>query len=138
MHRCEDACEEHALFFVGLMNPRVLTDRCTLCADCVPVCPTAAITVRDTEKIPINGPERTHEISSIVIKTLPENLEAVKASLAKAGLCDIHFSDDLGRIIITVEGDGNEDETMKLKAIQKLPQVVSADFSYTYADEDPE
>lgn len=47
--RCEDVCEEHALFFVGLMNPRVLTDRCTLCGDCVPVCPTAAITVRDTE-----------------------------------------------------------------------------------------
>jgi ferredoxin len=48
---CQDACSEHALFFVGMMNPRVLTDRCTLCADCVPVCPTAAIIVR-TEKIP--------------------------------------------------------------------------------------
>ncbi|MEN8006104.1 MAG: 4Fe-4S dicluster domain-containing protein [Candidatus Krumholzibacteriota bacterium] len=44
--RCEDACAEHALFFVGMMNPRVLTDRCTLCADCVAVCPTAAIIVR--------------------------------------------------------------------------------------------
>lgn len=77
-------------------------------------------------------------ISSIVVKTLPENLEALKASLAKSGLCDVHFSDELGRIIVTVEGDGNEDETKKLKAIQKLPQVVSADFSYTYADEDPD
>jgi ferredoxin len=47
--RCEDVCEENALFFVGLMNPRVLADRCTLCGDCVPVCPTAAITVRDIE-----------------------------------------------------------------------------------------
>jgi nitrate reductase NapD len=77
-------------------------------------------------------------ISSIVIKTLPENLAAVKVCLAESGLCDVHFSDELGRIIVTVEGDGNEDETMKLKAIQKLPQIVSADFSYTYADEDPE
>ena len=34
--------------FVGLMNPRVLLDRCTLCADCVAVCPTSAIVVRDT------------------------------------------------------------------------------------------
>jgi nitrate reductase NapD len=77
-------------------------------------------------------------ISSIVIKTLPENLETLKTCLAESGLCDVHFSDELGRIIVTVEGDDNEDETKKLKAIQKLPQVVSADFSYTYADEDPD
>jgi nitrate reductase NapD len=77
-------------------------------------------------------------ISSIVVKTRPENLEALKVSLAESGLCDVHFSDELGRIIITVEGDDNADETKKLKAVQQLPHVVSADFSYTYADEDPE
>jgi len=75
-------------------------------------------------------------ISSIVVKTLPEHLEAVKASLIDSGLCDIHFSDELGRIVITVEGDDNADETMKLKEIQKLPHVASADFSYTYTDGD--
>lgn len=47
--RCEDVCGENALFFVGLMNPRVLTDRCTLCADCVGACPTSAIIVRSRE-----------------------------------------------------------------------------------------
>ena len=76
-------------------------------------------------------------ISSIVVKTLPEHLEAVKASLIDSGLCDIHFSDELGRIVITVEGDDNADETKKLKEIQQLPHVASADFSYTYSDEDP-
>ena len=75
-------------------------------------------------------------ISSIVVKTLPEHLEAVKTSLTESGLCDIHFSDELGRIIVTVEGDSNEDETVKLKKIQKLPNVVSADFSYTFTDGD--
>ena len=77
-------------------------------------------------------------ISSIVVKTRPEHLETLKASLAASRLCDIHFSDDKGRIIITVEGSGNADETKKLKEIQQLPHVVSADFSYTYADEDPD
>ena len=75
-------------------------------------------------------------ISSIVVKTRPENLDAVKASLTASGLCDLHFSDELGRIIVTVEGDDNEDETGKLKKIRKLPNIASADFSYTYTDED--
>lgn len=44
--RCEEACPEDALYFVGMMNPRVLLHRCTLCADCVPVCPENAILVR--------------------------------------------------------------------------------------------
>ncbi|MBD3869567.1 MAG: chaperone NapD [Acidobacteria bacterium] len=74
-------------------------------------------------------------ISSIVVKARPENLDAVKVSLTASGLCEIHFSDDLGRIIVTVEGDDNEDETGKLKKIQKLPNIVSADFSYTYTDD---
>jgi ferredoxin len=43
---CKEACGEHALFFVGLMNPRILTERCTRCGDCVPVCPTDAIAMR--------------------------------------------------------------------------------------------
>ena len=77
-------------------------------------------------------------ISSIVVKTLPEHLEAVKSGLEKSGLCDLHFSDELGRIIITVEGDENADETAKLKEIQQLPHVASADFSYTYTDDEKE
>ena len=75
-------------------------------------------------------------ISSVVVKTLPENLATVRSSLLASGLCDIHFSDELGRIVITLEGDDNTDETAKLKEIQKLPHVVSADFSYTYTDEE--
>jgi nitrate reductase NapD len=77
-------------------------------------------------------------ISSIVVKTLPEHLEAVKTSLIDSGLCEIHFSDELGRIVITVEGDDNADETEKLKEIQQLPHVASADFSYSYTDGDPD
>jgi|GEM_PF-2677478 len=45
--RCREACGENAIYFAGMMNPRVLAHRCTLCGDCVPVCPQDAITVRD-------------------------------------------------------------------------------------------
>ena len=75
-------------------------------------------------------------ISSIVVKTLPENLEAVQDCLVASGLCEIHFTDDKGRIVATVEGDSDADESAKLKEIMKLPNIVSADFAYTYVDPD--
>ncbi len=68
-------------------------------------------------------------ISSAVIKTLPENLEAVKDALRASGLCEVHFSDDSGRIVITIEGDGDVDESAKLKKIADLPAVATADFA---------
>ena len=74
-------------------------------------------------------------ISSAVIKTLPENLESVKASLLDSGLCEIHFEDELGRIVISIEGDDDADESTKLKKIADLPAVMSADFAYTFRDE---
>lgn len=75
-------------------------------------------------------------ISSAVIKTRPEHIEAVKTALAASGLCEIHFSDDLGRIVVSIEGDDNADESAKLKKIAALPNIATADFAYTYRDDD--
>jgi len=75
-------------------------------------------------------------ISSAVVKTLPENLEAVKAALMASGLCEVHFSDDLGRIVISIEGDDDADESTKLKKITDLPSIASANFAYTYRDDE--
>ena len=74
-------------------------------------------------------------ISSIVVTSLPEYLEEVAVSLLESGLCEIHFKDDKGRIVVTVEGDDDGDETKKLKAIAALPHVAGACFSYTYTDD---
>ena len=73
-------------------------------------------------------------ISSAIIKTLPENLEAVKTALVASGLCDIHFEDEQGRIVISIEGDDDDDESSKLKKISNLKNVASASFAYTYRD----
>ncbi|MCP4292081.1 MAG: chaperone NapD [bacterium] len=75
-------------------------------------------------------------ISSVVIKTLPEHLESVKKSLEDSGLCEVHFSDDQGRIVAVIEGDDDADESEKLKKIADLPHIASADFSTTYIDPD--
>lgn len=75
-------------------------------------------------------------ISSAVVKTRPEHLAAVKAALLASGLCEIHFADERGRIVISIEGDDDADESYKLKQIANLPDVASADFAYTYRDDE--
>ena len=75
------------------------------------------------------------KISSIVVRTRPKHLEAVKEALAGVDTCDVHFQDEEGRLVVTVEGDDLKDEAARLKEILALPHVVSADFSYTYSDD---
>ncbi len=75
-------------------------------------------------------------ISSIVVRTRPEHLDDVKLSLKDVETCDVHFSDTEGRMVVTVEGSDDVDETMQLKRIQALPHVISANFAYTYSDDE--
>jgi len=42
---CLEACAEGAIRFQGLRDPQVVNGACTLCGDCVPVCPATAFTV---------------------------------------------------------------------------------------------
>ncbi|WP_457621204.1 chaperone NapD [Persephonella sp.] len=75
-------------------------------------------------------------ISSIVVMTRPEHIQEVLKSLEESGLCDIHFYDEKGRIIVTIEGEDVYEETFKLKAIQDIPHVVSAEMSFAYSEEE--
>lgn len=75
-------------------------------------------------------------ISSIVVRTRPEHLETVKSALTTVETCDIHFTDDKGHLVVTVEGTEGSDETVKLKQILALPHVLSADFSFMYSEEE--
>ena len=73
-------------------------------------------------------------ISSIVVQTLPKYIDEVVESLKSCGVCDYHMHDEKGRIIITIEGDGVQEELKKLKVIEAIPHVISADMHKTYRD----
>ncbi len=74
-------------------------------------------------------------ISSIVVQTLPENVESVIESLKKSGVCEYHLHDPKGKIIVTVEGKDVEEEISKLVAIQILPDIIAADMMMTYQED---
>ncbi len=75
-------------------------------------------------------------ISSIVIKTLPKYLEEVVVNVKKLDICDYHLHDKIGRVIVTIEGKGVSEELKKLKIVQAIPHVISADMQMAYSEDE--
>ena len=75
-------------------------------------------------------------LSSVVVQTKPENLESVINTLQESELCEYHMNDEKGRIIITLEGKGVEEEILKLQQIQKFDNIISAEMVYSYDEEE--
>jgi nitrate reductase NapD len=73
-------------------------------------------------------------ISSVVVKCAPEFLDTVLADLRASEQCEVHLHDELGRIVITLEGDSTEAETEKLQMIQQIPHILSAEVSMVYSE----
>lgn len=78
-------------------------------------------------------------VSSLVVKAAPENLDAALSSLRGSGLCEVFFQDrEKGTIIVTIEGKDVGEEMDKMKAIERLPHVLSAAMVYAYSEKELE
>jgi len=75
-------------------------------------------------------------ISSIVVKTIPKYLEEVVQALKDCEVCDYHLHDELGRIIITIEGEGVSQELEKLRVVEGIPHVITADMQMAYSEDE--
>lgn len=73
-------------------------------------------------------------VSSIVVKCAPKFLEEVLGSLEGSGICEVYAFDENGRIVVILEGESTEEESNKLKQIQVIPHVLSADMVYAYSE----
>lgn len=75
-------------------------------------------------------------VSSVVVKTAPENLDAVLKGLRKSGLCEVYFYDEKGVIIVTIEGHNIGEEMNKMKSILNMPHVLAADLAFSYTEDE--
>jgi nitrate reductase NapD len=80
------------------------------------------------------GQDLPMNVSSLVIKTAPEHVEEVIGMLRTSGLCEVFFHDTTGKIVVTIEGRDVSDEMRKLKEIQAISHVASADLVYSYSE----
>ena len=77
-------------------------------------------------------------ISGILVQVKPENIEKVISSIKTTDFCEYHMHDERGRIIVTIEGEGVEEEIGKLKQLQNVKGVLAADMMYAYAEDELE
>ncbi len=75
-------------------------------------------------------------LSSVVIQTKAEHLEEVLKVIQESTICEYHLHDEKGRIIVTLEGKNTGEEIAKLKSIQAMEYVVSAEMIFAYSEDE--
>ncbi|ADR33351.1 NapD family protein [Sulfuricurvum kujiense DSM 16994] len=73
-------------------------------------------------------------ISSVVVKCAPEYVAFVLEQLRASHQCEVYAHDELGRIIIILEGDSTEEESEKLRIIQEIPHILSAEMAMAFSE----
>lgn len=76
-------------------------------------------------------------ISSIVVKTTESKYQTILETLKTSDFCDVHFHED-EKIVVTVEGASTDEEIKKLKKIEALQGVLSAEMVYAYSEDELE
>lgn len=75
-------------------------------------------------------------VSSIVIRTLPEYLVDVIEGINAIELCEVHFYNSEGKIVATIEGNSVQEQIEHLRQIQGMPNVFSANLMYSCFSDD--
>ncbi|MCK5505595.1 MAG: chaperone NapD [Thermodesulfovibrionia bacterium] len=75
-------------------------------------------------------------VSSIIVKTTPEHLQEVMDNINAVDFCDVHFHDPGGKIVATIEGKNIDEQMERMKKIQGIPNVFSANLSFSYCEDE--
>lgn len=76
-------------------------------------------------------------VSSVIIKVQPGKSKLVEQELIQRDLCEVHLN-EAHKIIITIEGADVNEEVSKLRVIEKLQHVMSAEMIYSYSEDELE
>lgn len=75
-------------------------------------------------------------ISGVLVVCRREGLAGVDAAARALPGVDVHHTDPAGRMVLTIEGATTDACADRLRAIQKLPDVLSAEMAvHVFEDE---
>ena len=76
-------------------------------------------------------------VSSIVVQARNEYIDGLVEEIKSCDFCDYHFHDaSIGKIIVTVEGEGIEQEMANVRKIEALKHVISAEMMMAYSEDE--
>lgn len=74
-------------------------------------------------------------LSGVAIGTAPENLSALRETLAGFPWAEVHHTDAQGRIVITVEAADTGQQIERLRTVKRLPGVLFAEMVIHYSED---
>jgi len=77
-------------------------------------------------------------ISSAIVHARPGAAEAVRALLAATAGVEVHAVSDEGKLIVTIETDGDRSMADAFESIGRLDGVLSASMVYHQTESDPD
>lgn len=80
------------------------------------------------------SPDGEDEIASILVQTRPERLEDVEASIAAIPGAEVYQRDPRGKLVVIVEGGGDDPVGAILTRISLLPDVITATLVFHAID----
>jgi len=77
-------------------------------------------------------------ISGVMVRAYPDRLAAVRGQLEKLPGVEVHGANPDGRLVVTVEQEGDHAMADAVVRMQDLPGVLSASMIYHQFEEDPD
>ena len=78
-------------------------------------------------------------VSSLIVHGAPELLPAISAAIAVLPGVEVHASDGIGKLVVTLEAVSEAEISMRIDAIRALEGVFAASLVYHQVeDADPE
>ncbi|MBE0490716.1 MAG: chaperone NapD [Sulfurospirillum sp.] len=76
-------------------------------------------------------------VSSIVIQAKSQHIDEILQIVKNCDFCDYHFHDaSIGKIIVTVDGEGIDEEMKKVQSIEAIAHVISAEMMLSYSEDE--
>ena len=77
-------------------------------------------------------------LSSVIVQVKPKHLHEVIKEIHASRDFEYHLHDETGKIIVTIEGVDTEEEIKKLKKLNAIPHVISAEMVFAYSEDELE
>jgi nitrate reductase NapAB chaperone NapD len=68
-------------------------------------------------------------ISGVVVASRPEHLSEISREVDGLPWAEVHFRDPKGRLVVTLEACDLDESMERMKTLQALPRVLSAELA---------